>query len=251
MASALGIIFGIVGAIIAIQLFLTLFVTVDITVPGAKGTCTFPQIACDTLLTFGFPSGWLCFKGILWYAIIPLSGLTLVIYGFLDVIHIFGRNRNKLYGAIAFLSAFSTVPFGGYVYLVAFLFAFIGQYAMWMFVIMFILGAAFMLVRNLIGWGGEVMGEMYRVEIKRIDKEKDVWRKRERTADNKIDELRGKVKQGKISPADATPIALQWERERIAAKRAQKSLGEAEKATKQQAKETQKLEKDIQKAEKE
>lgn len=112
-------------------------------------SCNLPGAVCAVGGAIGFPSGWLRTDTFIWYAFIPLLGIAMIIFGFLDRIKIF---RGSINGVLATLIAFSMIPLGIFVLIVAFIFGILGIYSVALFVGLFIAGT-YLYSRGLItGW---------------------------------------------------------------------------------------------------
>ncbi len=91
----------------------------------------------------GFPGEWLSDPtNMLYYGIIPFSGIWMIIYGFLTVLGMFGPGgeRKFFYALLSFFIAFSTLPLHVFTYIVSFLFGVIGIWSVGIFIIMFVAG---------------------------------------------------------------------------------------------------------------
>jgi hypothetical protein len=139
-----------VGIMIIIML-LGLSGVFEAKMPGAGKKCNLPDLVCGIGTAIGFPEEWLNTKTFLWYSIIPILGIWLIIYGFLDRIRIF---RSAISGVLAFLIAFSTVPLGIFVIIVATMFSIMGVYSVILFFGLFIIGTIMFSIGRYRGWKG-------------------------------------------------------------------------------------------------
>ncbi len=117
--------------------------------PSSVRAQTEVEDAVKYILTviFGLPGEWKV-GDYIWYGLIPFLGVWLIIFGFLTVIRIFGRDRNKLYGALSFFIAFSTLPLGWFAFFVTGVFQAMGVWSTVIFFIMFIIGTVFAFIRG-------------------------------------------------------------------------------------------------------
>ena len=146
---------------------------------------------CNVGVALGFPKEWLNTQTFLWYSLIPLLGIWLIIYGFLDRIHIFGKNA--LNGLLSFLIAFSMVPLQVFVIIVSILFSIMGIYSVVLFVILFFMGTGFLAHGLYRGWRyyGLIEKELdiYDEEYRRLKKQEkayeDSMKKIKRQIDNR------------------------------------------------------------------
>lgn len=141
--------------------------------PGAGEKCNLPDAVCGLGTAIGFPEEWLNTKTFLWYSIIPILGMWLIIYGFLDRIRIF---RSAISGLLAFLIAFSTVPLGIFVIIVSILFSIMGIYSVVLFFTLFIIGTIMFSIGKYRGWKG-IFLESYK---KSIDSQNDLLNQTEK-----------------------------------------------------------------------
>jgi hypothetical protein len=88
--------------------------------------------------TFGFPEEWMNIRDMIFYGLIPFLGIFVIVYGFLDRIRIF--RKNKINGFLSFLIAFSTLPMRLFILIVATLFALMGVYSVAIFAVIFMIG---------------------------------------------------------------------------------------------------------------
>jgi hypothetical protein len=131
--------------------------------------CNLPGAVCSFGAAIGFPAGWLRTDTFIWYCFIPLAGVWMIIFGFLDKIRIFKGSINAV---LSFLIAFSMIPLGIFVLIVALLFSIMGVYSVFLFVGLFFIGTI-LYSRGLIGgWKyayGGVKGS-YEKSISKEDK---------------------------------------------------------------------------------
>jgi len=174
------------------------------------GPCGFPEAACNFAEAVGFPKSWLQSDAFIWYGIIPMFGMTLIIFGFLDQIKIF--NRSSLNFAIAFFAAFSTIPLGGYVILVVVLFQLMGKFSIIVFGFMFFLGFIAYATR----WGTSRVLEGYAYTKRELDKEKKVYDREKKELEKEIKkELKRMEHVSKHFSGAARTQAMQPHMERI------------------------------------
>ncbi len=159
----------VIGVIIVSLIIATILILprVNVQIIEGEAECEFPTHVCDFATALGFPTGWLRPDTFIWYAFLPLLGVTMVVYGLLTVINIFGRNRPGFYFLLAFLIAFSTIPMGLFVVFVSLIFSFIGTWSMLIFVALFIGGTIYFFIARTKSWrAGEFAKESF-------DKERD------------------------------------------------------------------------------
>lgn len=155
--------------------------------------CTFPEFVCGFGIAIGIPEGWLRSDTIIWYMLIPIAGIWMIIYGFLDRINIF---REAISAVLAFLIAFSMIPLGIFVLIVSLIFSFIGIYSVILFFALFIIGTV-LYSRGMYGAWRDVW-DVYKKQVREYDKllvnlygrERELRRKLER-AKNKKREFAG------------------------------------------------------------
>jgi ribosomal protein S13 len=189
--AAIIIISFIVGAIFILP-------NMNIVIIAATGECEFPEGVCNFGKMLGFPIGWLRLDTFLWYALLPLFGVWMIIYGFLTVINIFGRGRTGFYALLSFCIAFSTIPLGYFVIFVSLLFAFMGTWSTIIFAILFIGGTIFFLLKKFTGWGAERAGDiMYKKQIDAYKRQTDLYEKQEREAVERLNKLSDEIASGK------------------------------------------------------
>jgi hypothetical protein len=127
--------------------------------------CNLPGAVCSFGAAIGFPAGWLRTDTFIWYCFIPLAGVWMIIFGFLDKIRIFKGSINAV---LSFLIAFSMIPLGIFVLIVSLLFSIMGVYSVFLFVGLFFIGTI-LYSRGLIGaWRGIYGG--FEKEIQAVDR---------------------------------------------------------------------------------
>jgi len=114
--------------------------------------CNLPGIVCAFGSAIGFPQGWLRTDTFIWYCFIPLTGVWMIIFGFLDRIKIFKGSINAV---LSFLIAFSMIPLGIFVILVSLLFGIMGTYSTFLFVGLFFVGTILYSKGLIFGWRGQ------------------------------------------------------------------------------------------------
>ncbi len=129
--------FALVGILLIIMIlgFSGVFTTPVVMPEDAE--CNLPVAVCGFGNAIGFPDAWLRTDTFLWYCFIPMAGVWMIVYGFLERIRIF---KTSISGVLAFLIAFSMVPLGIFVLIVSILFSFIGIYSIILFFALFIIG---------------------------------------------------------------------------------------------------------------
>jgi hypothetical protein len=168
--------------------------------PGEGLKCNLPSAVCSFGTAIGFPEEWLNTKTFLWYSIIPILGMWLIIYGFLDRIKIFWKTSLNM--ALSFLIAFSTVPLGIFILIVSTIFAIMGVYSVVLFVILFFIGTGFFTRALWRGWkGGMIEKEMgiYQLELGRVRDELNITRKELEKTRAEADEWRRKYQRGEAT----------------------------------------------------
>jgi len=131
-----------------------------------EGQCKFPEGVCMFGQAIGFPQGWLAPETFIWYGIIPIMGVWLTIYGFMDKIKIF---NGAITAGLSFLIAFSTIPLGLFVVMVVAMYQLIGIYSTIALAILFFVGAFFSVRNSIGGMSGEYAA--YNQQIKQFDAE--------------------------------------------------------------------------------
>jgi hypothetical protein len=114
--------------------------------------CNLPGVVCAFGSAIGFPQGWLRTDTFIWYCFIPLTGVWMIIFGFLDRIKIFKGSINAV---LSFLIAFSMIPLGIFVILVSLLFGIMGTYSTFLFVGLFFVGTILYSKGLIFGWRGQ------------------------------------------------------------------------------------------------
>jgi flagellar biosynthesis chaperone FliJ len=128
------------------------------------GQCQFPEGVCAFGQAIGFPQGWLAPDTFIWYGIIPIMGVWLTIYGFMDKIKIF---NGAITAGLSFVIAFSTIPLGLFVVMVVALYQLMGIYATVGLAILFLVGVFFEVRNRVGGMSGEYTA--YNQQIKNFD----------------------------------------------------------------------------------
>jgi len=167
-------------------------------IPSLGEECDLPDAVCSFGTLVGFPKGWLNTKTFLWYSLIPILGIWLIIFGFLDRIRIFRKGINSV---LSFLIAFSTVPLGFFVILVSTIFAIMGVYSVILFFILFIIGTGFFVRAMWRGWSGGMIEQQMGIERLYIRQKEKEFKEKEKTIKdliNKNKEIERAVKKGKM-----------------------------------------------------
>lgn len=139
--------------------------------------CNMPSHVCNLGRLVGFPEPWLRYERFLWYGIIPITGMTLIIYGFISRLGIFGHGRTKLNIALSFIIAVSTIPMGAFTIIVGVMFGILGVYATGIFVGLFIFGMILYAVSVARGWKGDISGEAEIFQREIFEREVEAKRK--------------------------------------------------------------------------
>jgi len=244
-------IIGIIGyAVVIIGLIIALIwgmANVDVKA-FAEGDCDLPDNVCEFAAKLGFPRGWLSTEKFIWYSILPLLGIWLIIYGFLDRIKIF---KGAISALLAFVMAFSTIPLGFFVILVATLFSIMGTYAVFMFVALFVIGLIFFFRARLRGWkAGSIEKELYDADIQQIGDERKAWEEEREQLKKQLEELPEKVRKAEMTAAIAERARSELLVRFKTANENVKSRDEEIKILKKTAKQSQKTAKKVEKAEK-
>jgi len=150
--------------------------------------CNLPGTVCAFGSLIGFPQGWLRTDTFIWYCFIPLTGVWMIVFGFLDRIKIFKGSINAV---LSFLIAFSMIPLGIFVILVSLLFSIMGTYSTFLFVGLFFIGTILYSRGLIFGWRGQFGS--YAQSLAAQEKLKG-------ELDNKINVL-----QAELNAATATP----------------------------------------------
>ena len=139
----------------------------SMTVPDNQKTTPMPSYMAPIFRGLGFPADWLYFPAFIYYAIIPMAGVVLILYGFLDRLMIFREpNVNVL---LAIFMGLSTIPMGAFVSTVALLFGFVGVYATIIFGILMVAGIGFVGSGLLGGWrAGALQARLFSEEERKL-----------------------------------------------------------------------------------
>jgi hypothetical protein len=121
-------------------------------VPSDQQTVPMPEYMSPVFQIVGFPAAWLYFPAFIYYAIIPMAGVMLILYGFLDMLRIFGPGRSSVNMALAILIGLSTVPMGSFVSTISVLFGILGIYVTAVFGVLMFVGVFFIGSGLLGGW---------------------------------------------------------------------------------------------------
>jgi hypothetical protein len=159
-----------------------------------EGHCEFPEGVCKFGAAIGFPEGWMAPGTFIWYGIIPIMGVWLTIYGFMDKIKIF---NGAITAGLSFLMAFSTIPLGLFVVMVVALYQLMGIYATVGLAILFFVGIFFDL-RNTIG-GMSSEFKAYDTKIKQLEQQKSFLEEDAKGADKRMREIEKRFRQGNLS----------------------------------------------------
>ncbi len=124
---------------------------VDFQVPQNFQKTKIGQPYVSLLSLIGIPNEWLYLPGLIYLVIVPLLGVMVIAYGFLDAMNIFPNVNVNL--ILALLIGLAIIPIGIFSRMVAFLFAFMGIYSTGAFVFLFIFGVAFVVSERMGGWG--------------------------------------------------------------------------------------------------
>lgn len=144
-------IFGQKNIRIFFYLIMIFFIVITLIIGGYQQTklpdelsrgCTLHPTACNILESIGFPAGIINGNLIFTYGILPLIGIFIIVYGFLDLFRIFGKNK-WVEGALALVISLSTLPLGLFTIIVSTIFGLLGVYSVAAFGIMFIGGLIF------------------------------------------------------------------------------------------------------------
>jgi hypothetical protein len=101
----------------------------------------------------GFPSNWWNNEYFaFYYGLVPLLGVFMIVYGFLEELRIFRRLR-KINVWLAIIITLSTVPLRLYTYLTQFIFGLVGGWSVIIFAIIFAVGTWYYLVYKRGKWG--------------------------------------------------------------------------------------------------
>ena len=152
--------------------------------------------------TFGFPEEWMNIKDMIFYGLIPFLGIFAIVYGLLDRIRIF--RKNKLNGFLSFLIAFSTLPLRLFILIVATLFAIMGVYSVIIFAAIFMIGV-FLFSRGMIWTWGKEYGH-YDMARAGVDNQIRLLEDRIRRLDDQIDRIRNNSRFDSTDPQWASQI---------------------------------------------
>jgi len=106
----------------------------------------FPDSVCNVLKMLTLQEEIACYMPeFLFLVILPFAAIFAIAYGFLWTLRIFRNVPNEagINRLLAFIIAFSTIPMGTFMILVAFWFSFMGGFSVAVFVAMFVLGVFF------------------------------------------------------------------------------------------------------------
>ena len=106
----------------------------------------FPESVCSVLKMLTLQEEIGCYMPeFLFLVILPFAAIFAIAYGFLWTLRIFRNVPNEagINRLLAFIIAFSTIPMGTFMILVAFWFSFMGGFSVAVFVAMFVLGIFF------------------------------------------------------------------------------------------------------------
>ena len=106
----------------------------------------FPEPVCNVLKMLTLQEEIACYMPeLLFLVILPFAAIFAIAYGFLSILGIFKNVPNEagINRLLAFIIAFSTIPMGTFIILVAFWFSFMGGFSVAVFVAMFVLGVFF------------------------------------------------------------------------------------------------------------
>jgi hypothetical protein len=106
----------------------------------------FPDSVCNVLKMLTLQEEIACYMPeFLFLVILPFAAIFAIAYGFLWTLRIFRDVPNEagINRLLAFIIAFSTIPMGTFMILVAFWFSFMGGFSVAVFVAMFVLGVFF------------------------------------------------------------------------------------------------------------
>jgi uncharacterized membrane protein YfbV (UPF0208 family) len=106
----------------------------------------FPESICSVLKMLTLQEEVACYMPeFLFLVILPFTAIFAISYGFLHMLNIFKGvpNEEGIYRLLAFIMAFSTIPMGIFMILIAFWFSFMGTFSVAVFVAMFVLGVFF------------------------------------------------------------------------------------------------------------
>jgi hypothetical protein len=113
---------------------------------GFPQTNRFPDSVCNVLKMLTLQEEIACYMPeLLFLVILPFAAIFAIAYGFLWNLRIFRNVPNEagINRLLAFIIAFSTIPMGTFMILVAFWFSFMGGFSVAVFVAMFVLGVFF------------------------------------------------------------------------------------------------------------
>jgi hypothetical protein len=143
----------------------------------------FPEPVCNVLKMLTLQEEIACYMPeLLFLVILPFAAIFAIAYGFLWTLRIFRNVPNEagINRLLAFIIAFSTIPMGTFMILVAFWFSFMGGFSVAVFVAMFVLGVFFR--------GYEFVSKEY---LKAKEAEIRYLREKIRAALNSLQNIRG------------------------------------------------------------
>ncbi|MFH8120219.1 MAG: hypothetical protein QXS37_05445 [Candidatus Aenigmatarchaeota archaeon] len=202
-AKDIGIVVGVVLLIvIALLGFSGVLAGINIAEITSGPSCNMPPIVCQIGTTIGIPSNWLTYEKFIWYALLPITGIWLIIYGFLSEIKIFSDTR--INAVLSLVIAFSTIPMGVFVIIVAVMFGLMGMYATLAFFTLFILGVFYLSGAKIRGW--KRAWRTYDIAIERTEKEIGHLQKERLKNQKEIEKIEKEMKEGKISKEEGTRL---------------------------------------------
>lgn len=172
-------------------------------------SCNMPPVVCQIGTTIGIPSNWLTYEKFIWYALLPITGMWLIIYGFLSEIKIF--SDTKINAVLSLVIAFSTIPMGVFVIIVAVMFGLMGMYATLAFFVLFILGVFYLSGAKIRGW--KRVWRTYDIAMERTEKQIEFLQKEREKKQKEIEKIENQMKKGEISKDEGTRLANKLKRE--------------------------------------
>jgi hypothetical protein len=162
-STGIKIFIGIVAAIIIIFMIVSVATPPkQFSLPPSWRATKIPAPFDSILRTIGVPDQWLWTPGFIYLFVVPLVGILLIVYGFLDAMQIFNVNVNFL---LALVIAFATIPFGILTKTVIYMFALMGTYSTGAFTFLFIFGVAYVVINRMTGWFGKTEASTMKKDI--------------------------------------------------------------------------------------
>jgi len=138
----------------------------DFKIPRDQQKDKLPEYAVNFFTFFGLPEDWLYMPAFFYYTIIPLIGVSLIFYGFLEELNIFtSESRNA---ALSILVAISTIPTGVFIPLVAGMFSILGVYSTFAFFFLALMGVTSLTLSKMNLFGSQMQNSIIAGERRKL-----------------------------------------------------------------------------------